>query len=149
MSDNPSGSNNGIVEDIAETIGDYWDDWFGGNGNGNGQPSSGQQVRSTDGIGCAVVVPAQMKARVSCPPGYVSVVDPNSPNGQGKVCMLKKVAVSTGRWKAARKPPIKASDWRCLMKADSVVRKLDTVVKKSNKITGKARLTRSRSKSRC
>ena len=90
--------------------------------------------------GCQIEVPVQVASRASCPPGYVVVQKP----GQGKSCMLKSVAISCHLWKAPRKPPIKASDWRCLMKAGSVINKLDRVVATSNKITGKASLRRTR-----
>lgn len=100
---------------------------------GNGQQ---QQLLG----GCQIEVPVQVASRASCPPGYVVVQKP----GQGKSCMLKSVAISCHLWKAPRKPPIKASDWRCLMKAGSVINKLDRVVATSNKITGKASLKRTR-----
>tara|TARA_Y100000310_G_C20526434_1_gene736288 strand:- start:26 stop:544 length:519 start_codon:yes stop_codon:yes gene_type:complete len=63
------------------------------------------------------------------PPGYVIV----NCNGV-KTAMLKPVARSLGKWKPRRKPPIKASDWRCLMKADATIRKLKNVTKRAGVI---------------
>jgi hypothetical protein len=91
---------------------------------------------------CQPVLPVQVVSRAQCPKGYVVV----EPPGQGKQCMLKALAVKCGLYKNPAKPPIKASDWRCLKKAASVTRKLDRVVKMSNQVTGKADLRRVRSK---
>jgi hypothetical protein len=99
------------------------------------QPAAGQP-------GCAITVPVQVKSRAACPPGYVVV----HPPGQGKQCMLKSAARACGLWKPAAKPPIKASDWRCLRKASSVVKKMDRIAKMTNEVTGKAPLRRVRSK---
>ena len=76
-----------------------------------------------------VTVPPGVRQVAVAPPGYVIV----NCGGQ-KVAMLKPVARSLGKWKPRRKPPIKASDWRCLMKADSTIRKLKTVTKRAGVI---------------
>ncbi len=105
-------------------------------GNGNGSSSTFHPTP-----GCAPVLPVAFTQRAVAPRGYVVVTDPAT--GQ-KVAMLKSVARACRLWKAPRKPPIKASDWRCLMRAEATVKKLDRVVKAANKVSGKANLTRSR-----
>ena len=111
-------------------------------GEGNGGEFVGNGSRNVQGCP-PVVVPVRVINRAQVPRGYVVVIDPAT---NKKVGMLKSVARNCGLWKPARKPPISASDWRCLQKANSTVKKLDRVVKMSNKITGKASLTRSRTK---
>jgi len=103
--------------------------------------NGGQQVYDD---GCLpLTVPVEVVSRARVPRGYVVVTDPRT---NVKIGMVRSIAIKLGRWKAARKPPISASDWKCLMRANSTVKKLDRVVKMSNKVTGKASLTRSRSK---
>jgi hypothetical protein len=105
-------------------------------------------VASANGDCCPTMLPVQVVPRVARPPkGYVTV-QPRMSNGQrgAKVYMRKAMARSCGLWKPRAKPPIKAGDWRCLKRASSVVKTLDRVVAMSNKVTGKARLTRSRSR---
>lgn len=123
----------------------FWDDWWGydpeaqtnGKMNGGNGGGPGRTV-----AGCAVTLPVQMTQRAVCPPGYVVV----HPAGQGKQCMLKSVAISCHLYKSPAKPPIKASDWRCLKRSAAVVRRLDTIAKTANRVTGKANLSRSRGK---
>ncbi len=130
-----------------DVAGDIWD-WITGDSNGTTQtvePSSNGRARpAASGVGCPITLAPTPTQRMTCAPGYVLVKHPT----QGKVCMLKEAARSCGLWKAPRKPPIKASDMRCLSKATSVIRKMDRIAKMTNKITGKANLTRTRSKSR-
>ena len=97
--------------------------------------------------GCQVTLPAEATTRFKAPRGYV-IVYPDDPSGRTgtPVAMLKSVAKSCGLWRQPTKPPIKASDWRCLKKANSVVTKLDRVVKVANEVTGKPNSTRSRPK---
>lgn len=97
--------------------------------------------------GCDLYLPVKQAMRLVAPPGYV-VVRPPTRDGSPPVprAMLKRAAVSCGLWKAAAKPPIKAKDWRCLKRANAVVNRIDTIVKMSNTVTGKAKLTRSRGK---
>jgi len=131
-------------------------DGNGGNGNGkktnglvkNGLPTNGNGQRGPWAPGhgsmidgCPQTLPVTYTQRAVAPRGYVVVIDPQS--GQ-KVAMNKKVARACGLWKPARKPPIKASDYRCLTRANAVVKKLDRVVKMSNQVTGKNKLTRSK-----
>jgi hypothetical protein len=125
----------GIIRDTETGTGDR-----SGGVNGGGSVSNG--TRNVQGCP-PVVVPIRVIARAQVPRGYVVVIDPAT---NQKVGMLKSVAKNCKLWKPARKPPISASDWRCLQKANSTVKKLDRVVKMSNKITGKASLTRSRTK---
>ena len=121
-----------------------WKNPPGSNGtpNGNRLPD---QTGYGSLMGCEVTVPIQQRSRAYVPAGYVVV---NNPKTGQKIGMLKKVARSCGLWKPSRKPPIKASDWRCLMKADSVIKKLDRVVGAANNITGKPRFSRARTKRR-
>tara|TARA_Y100000310_G_C20686271_1_gene819238 strand:- start:1597 stop:2112 length:516 start_codon:yes stop_codon:yes gene_type:complete len=112
-----------------------------------GGPSSNGTVAPTANGntigGCQVTVPVTQKTIHKAPRGYVVVTDPATGR---KVGMLKGVASKCGLWKAPRKPPIKASDWRCLMRAEAVTKKLDRVVAASNKVVGKRRMTRSASR---
>lgn len=160
MADNPdfSGSGPGLdIEDIFDFGRDVIDFFGGGDAPGitpgrlpAATPPASQRLPTTTGIastqaGCPpVVVPVEIIGRAKVPRGYVVVVDPRT---KQKVGMLKAVARHCKLWKPARKPPISASDWRCLQKANMTVKKLDRVVKMSNKVTGKASLTRSRRKS--
>lgn len=95
--------------------------------------------------GCKITLPASTRTRYYAPPGYVIVRPPGANGAPGApVAMLKRVAISCGLWKAAKKPPISAKDWTSLRKAASVTRKLDRVVKTANAVTGKADLRRVR-----
>lgn len=119
------------------------------NGNGNGpavQPGGGGPMDGAHAHGkgcCPTQLYAQVQAtqRRSCPRGYVLV---NHPSTGQAACMLRGEAVKCGLWRAARKPPIKASDYRCLMKSASVIKKMDRIVAATNKITGKNRMSRSK-----
>ena len=140
-----------VGEVCASNIGEKVQEWGESlmengapNGNGNGTQNGRVSSPRVTASGCPpVVVPIRVIPRAQVPRGYVVVIDPAT---NQKVGMLKSVARHCKLWKPARKPPISASDWRCLQKANSTVKKLDRVVKMSNKITGKASLTRSRSK---
>lgn len=85
------------------------------------------QQPTNGGVPPTVVAPT-VRAVHSAPPGYVIV---NCPRIGGKVAMLKPVAQKWGLWKPRRRPPIKVSDWRALMKAESTVKKLKAVTKKA------------------
>ena len=75
----------------------------------------------------SVVVQPSVRAVATAPPGYVIV---ECPKGSGnKVAMLKAVARSMGYWKPRRKPPIKAGDYRALMRSEATIKKLKRVVK--------------------
>jgi len=138
------GNGNGGSNVVADPGRDqsWWDEWWGTNGTAatNGTASTTNGGRTV--AGCAVTLPVQVTQRAVCPPGYVVV----QPAGQGKQCMLKSVAISCHLYKSPAKPPIKASDWRCLKRSAAVVRRLDTIAKTANRVTGKANLSRSRSK---
>jgi hypothetical protein len=152
MPDNPL-IPNFIEGDLEEFLGFEIPDLFGPSDGGGGSALVGASqtgtiptARASNGVasgpGCPpVVVPVEVTRRAKVPRGYVVVVDPQT---KQKVGMLKAVARHCKLWKPARKPPISASDWRCLQKANMTVKKLDRVVKMSNKVTGKASLTRSR-----
>lgn len=95
--------------------------------------------------GCRITLPVQMRQRAYAPPGYVVVRPPAADGTQGApIAMLKSVARACGLWKAGPKPPIKARDWKNLKRAEMVARKLDTVVKTANRVTGKASYRRVR-----
>jgi len=137
--ENGNGGQNVLADPGQEQS--WWDEWWGtepGNGRQNGTAGTGGKTVA----GCAVTLPVQVTQRAVCPPGYVVV----QPAGQGKQCMLKSVAISCHLYKSPAKPPIKASDWRCLKRSAAVVRRLDTIAKTANRVTGKANLSRSRSK---
>lgn len=128
----------GLASGLFETI-------FGGDDEAEAVEAAEAPVSTGAGQtmgGCQITVPVQVQQRAKCPPGYVVV----HPPGQGKQCMLKSAARACGLWKAPAKPPIKASDWRCLRKANSVVKKMDRIAKMTNEVTGKAPLRRVRSK---
>lgn len=88
--------------------------------------------------GCAITVPVRVTQRAVCPTGYVVV----QPAGEGKQCMLKPVAIKLGYYKQPAKPPIKASDWRCLKRSGAVIRRMDSIARQANAITGKGNLSR-------
>ena len=132
------------LDQVLDVGGDLWDWITGDDESSNGSASNGRVAAPATGGqtigGCQVTVPVTQKTIMKAPRGYVVVTDPATGR---KVGMLKGVATKCGLWKAPRKPPIKASDWRCLMKADSVVKKLDRIVSASNRVVGKKRMTRS------
>jgi len=84
----------------------------------------------------SVVVQPTLRAVADAPPGYVIVECPKKSGN--KVAMLKSVARSMGYWKPRRKPPIKASDYRALMRSEATIKKLKRVVKAA-KVVERAR----------
>lgn len=86
------------------------------------------------GGGLALTLPLELTAIAKPPAGYVTVIY----NGE-RMFMLKGCARDLGLWKARRKPPISASDWRTLAKASMTAKKVDRLCKMSDKITGKKR----------
>lgn len=143
------------AESVWKQATDAWEgwgeevwDWITGddeNGSVNGEPSPLPSTTGQAGAniaGCQITVPVQAEMRAKCPPGYVVV----HPPGQGKQCMLKGVAIKCGLYKSPKKPPIKASEWDCLKKANRVVNKLDRVVAMSNNVVGKNKMRRVSSK---
>jgi len=103
-------------------------------------------VNGTTNIhGCQIYVPLQTQNRLRAPRGYVVVTRTNADGSRQKVGMLKEAAIKCGLWKRDPKPPITASQYKTLRTANSVIKKVDRVVKMTNEIQGKARLTRSRS----
>ena len=144
----------GDVFDFAVEYGGDILDFLGwGEQPGTGVTTNGNRLPAQDGMGnvvngggmtapatgCAVVMAPQYQQRVVCPPGYVSVRDPQT---GGKVCMLKEVAKSCGLWRPRPKPLLTASDRRTLSKASSVMRRVDNVVKRTNRLRGGARLVK-------
>ena len=98
-----------------------------------------------DGMPIYTQVTPQQRFRA--PKGYVVVTDPQT--GQ-KYGMLRKVAIAAGLWKARRKPPISAAEWRELQRADRTAKKALKITQKAAMVQGKrvvSRTTRSRSSS--
>lgn len=128
--------------------------WFEGSGQWYdpgewGTTTTTTPVSTTNGNGgypgCKITLPAQVRQRYYAPPGYVIVRPPTSTGAPGApVAMLKRVAMTCGLWKAPSKPPIAAKDWKALRRAAAVTRKLDTVVRTANKVTGRPDLRRVR-----
>jgi len=69
----------------------------------------------------ATVVAPQQKVCNRCPRGYVLITDPVT---RGQACILKCVAVQLKLWKARRKPPMSAADWRTMQVASRVEKKV-------------------------
>ena len=103
----------------------------------------------TNQHGCQIYVPLQQQARLRAPRGYVVVTRTNADGTKQKVGMLREAAQKCGLWKRAPRPPITASEYKTVRTANRVIKKVDRVVKMTNEIQGKARLTRSRSSKRC
>lgn len=122
----------------------FWPSW------GDEEPTPIQPpapgVNGTTNIhGCQIYVPLQTQNRLRAPRGYVVVTRTNADGSKQKVGMLKEAAIKCGLWKRDPKPPITASQYKTLRTANSVIKKVDRVVKMTNEIQGKNRLTRSRS----
>tara|TARA_Y100000310_G_scaffold344410_2_gene457025 strand:+ start:296 stop:784 length:489 start_codon:yes stop_codon:yes gene_type:complete len=130
------------LDQVLDVGGDIWDFFTGGDdpASSNGTSTVTAAPSPSNAAGCAIVMPIQTTQRAKCARGYVAVNHPQ----HGRVCMLKEAARSCGLYKAPAKPPIKASDWRCLRKSASVVKKVDRIAKMANTITGKANLSRTR-----
>ena len=141
----------------AADVGNWLLDWWGGDdaangaangGNGNG---NGVGAETIQGMGkgqvvpCGLYAPVVMKQRATTRPGYVVVRNPQT---KAVVGMEKRAAIRCGLYHPAKKPPITASQYGTLRKARAVSRKVDSLVKMSNELTGKAKFTRSRTK-RC
>ncbi len=108
-----------------------------------------QQQGVTNQHGCQIYVPLQQDTRLRAPKGYVVVTRTNADGSKQKVGMLREAAQKCGLWKRAPRPPITASEYKTVRTANRVIKKVDRVVKMTNEIQGKARLTRSRSSKRC
>jgi len=111
----------------------------GGNGNGGG----GGVVAPNRLGGCDVEIPIAFRNRAYCQPGYVAV--DKSGDGVNDTCMLKEVAIKCGYYKNRPAALLTASDRRTLSRASSVMRKVDTVVKQTNRLRGQAKLTKTKS----
>lgn len=83
---------------------------------------------ATNTVGGCSSIPVTMQPQATtvmkAPPGYVVV----NCNGQ-KVAMLKPVARALGLWKPRKKPPISASQYSCIRKANSAITKIDNLKK--------------------
>ena len=88
----------------------------------------------TDKVGRPIAIQAQEVGRTYCAPGYVAVT---FPNGE-KACVLRRVAISLGLWKARRKPPISAGQWSKLTGAATAEKKAKEVAQTAGwKVTRK------------
>jgi hypothetical protein len=101
----------------------------GGSG-GNGLAQTTQQLVGSNQI---VMEPGK-KTINTAPPGYVVVT---LPSGQKKA-VLKSVARKFGLWKPRSKPPITASDWKKLKRAEQVKKKAKKIAQTADfKVTKK------------
>lgn len=96
-----------------------------GNTGGMALPSNGRSGNGTSMMlnGCLpgqVVVQPGVETRLKAPKGFVIV---DMPDGSGKKAVEKTLARKCGLWKPAPKPPITASEWKTLKKADRVKKK--------------------------
>lgn len=117
-------------------------DWATGQ-NGTGQPPPAAPPAAPPGTpaaqngtaqtvgGIPIKIPVQVKPIAWVPRGYVVVRDPAT---GVKFGMLRKAAIACGLWKPARKPPISASDWRAIAKANRAANKLKTMKKRAANI---------------
>ena len=106
-----------------------------GGGNTRAVPDVG-----TMGGGCAITEQMSMRSVAQCRPGYVAV-DMDG-DGVTDTCMLKEVARACKLWKPRPKPILTASDRKALNRAERVMGRVDTVVKQTNELRGKARLVK-------
>lgn len=111
--------------------------WPWENGNGNG-------AVTRNGMCPPLYAPVTYEQRAVAPPGMVVVTNRDG----SKIAMEKQAAIRCKKYSRPSKPPIKASDWRCLRRAAAVNRRIDSVVKIANSVTGKNKLRRVASK-RC
>lgn len=81
-----------------------------------------------------LTLPVEYTPVAKPPRGYVLV----DYDGQ-EMFMLKGCARDLGLWKARRKPPISASDYRTLMRAATTAKKIDRITKMADRVTGKKR----------
>ena len=81
------------------------------------------------GVPCDVktVMNTQIKQVHTAPKGFVVVVCTGSNGLPVKMAMWKPLAIKLGLWRAARKPPMSASEWRCLKTADRVKNKVKRI----------------------
>lgn len=81
-----------------------------------------------------IVMEPGKKVINTAPPGYVIVTLPNG----SKKAVLKSVARKFGLWKARSKPPISASDWKKLKRAEQVKKKAKKIAQTADfKVTKK------------
>lgn len=99
-----------------------------GGGQAAGMLGAFQAIQAT------ALDPSYARVYYRAPKGYVMVTW----EGQ-KYIIPRRVAMSYKLWKPAAKPPIKASDYRCLRKAKSTVTKLKRIEKMSKEIARYAR----------
>ena len=155
-----NGSWNGAVQpvggfwselgDLVETVSDWGIDIPGFEivdalGINRGAATTPAPAVNGSAGGCAApagVLAPQVTQRLKAPRGYVIVECPE--NSGRKVAMLKELARKYGYWKPRKKPPISVKDWRCLMRAEATVNRVDRVVKATNAVTGKRKWSKAR-----
>lgn len=111
-------------EDEGWISGQQWYDpgeWFGENGQMM-EPCPNRPV----------IVKPMVAQRLKAPPGYVIVMC-----GGHKVAMDKDVARAKGYWKPRSKPPITASEYKTVRKAERVKGKISRMVKSADKAVSK------------
>lgn len=101
--------------------------YTGDYGTTRGPLGSGSVNR--DKVGRPLVTEVGFRQTAACPNGYVAV-DMNG-DGVADACVLRAVAVSAGLWRAKRKPPISAGDWRKLQVAERVKAKAKAIAGKA------------------
>jgi len=94
---------------------------------GNGSSNGSGALQLSDVIPDRVVMQPQQKVINSAPKGYVIVEA-----GGRKVAMLKEVARKFGYWKPRSKPPISASDWKNLKRAERTRNKAKKIAQTAN-----------------
>ena len=130
-----TGGGNGATPPVDAMAGTLKWPWENGNGNG---------AVTRNGMCPPLYAPVTYEQRAVAPPGMVVVTNRDG----SKIAMEKQAAIRCKKYSRPSKPPIKASDWRCLRRAAAVNRRIDSVVKIANSVTGKNKLRRVASK-RC
>jgi len=93
------------------------------------------------GIGDVMMQP-QWEQRMKCAKGYVAVRCRGAGGEVIEACMMKPVARAMGLWKPRRKPPISATDYRALGKAERTVKKLTNIAKRAGALPKPKRRSR-------
>lgn len=110
-----------------------------GNTGGMARSSNGRSGNGTSMMlnGCLpgqVVMQPGVETRLKAPKGFVIV---DMPDGSGKKAVEKTLARKCGLWKPAPKPPITASEWKTLKKADRVKKKAKKIAQTAEWKVGK------------
>ena len=112
---------------------DIFEDWAYGGAVAKNLPACGV---------ANVMMQPEYEQRMKCAPGYVAVRCRGAGGEIIEACMLKGVARVMGLWKPRRKPPISASDYRALGKAERTVKKLTNIAKRAGALPKPKRRSR-------